>query len=345
MAYTKEEIFAKVGELLGELNSHYADLNPVNISENKSTLVLLEANARYLSAHIEVLNDLSLFSATDPAADIVEESYVKPVVAQSFADTKAFFTPPSPQFAKREVDHQQTHEEIKELPTAQEPAASVPLSPVFVPETNTPWLPEEVVAEEEQPSFVSAASTAFVPMEEVAAVASPLPMLADAEKIPFQAATVIPEPVVEPIITAPVVQPVAVVNEWIEEAREINIEEKVSAPEVNPGRPLTRNEMLQQQRQASTGQTTFFPTTKASATERNSDLKSSISLNDKLVFIKDLFNGYSLAYSEAIELLNRYPSFAEADAFLQINYALKNNWADKPQTVEKLYAILRKKYM
>lgn len=78
--------------------------------------------------------------------------------------------------------------------------------------------------------------------------------------------------------------------------------------------------------------------------QRVGDIKSIINLNDKLLFIKDLFNGYSLAYSEAIELLNRYESFADADQFLQNNYSDKNNWHNKPDTVEKLYAILRKRY-
>lgn len=78
--------------------------------------------------------------------------------------------------------------------------------------------------------------------------------------------------------------------------------------------------------------------------QRVGDIKSIINLNDKLLFIKDLFNGYSLAYSEAIELLNRYESFTDADQFLQNNYAEKNNWASKKDTVEKLYAILRKRY-
>lgn len=78
--------------------------------------------------------------------------------------------------------------------------------------------------------------------------------------------------------------------------------------------------------------------------QRIGDIKSIINLNDKLLFIKDLFNGYSLAYSEAIELLNRYESFTDADQFLQNNYAEKNSWASKKDTVDKLYAILRKRY-
>ncbi len=74
------------------------------------------------------------------------------------------------------------------------------------------------------------------------------------------------------------------------------------------------------------------------------DLKSAITLNDKLLFVKDLFNGYSLAYSEAIEILNRFNGLDEADTFLKKNYATKNNWDNKPQTVEKFYELLKRRY-
>lgn len=75
------------------------------------------------------------------------------------------------------------------------------------------------------------------------------------------------------------------------------------------------------------------------------DLKPAITLNDKLLFIKDLFNGYSLAYSEAIDILNRFKSFEEADTFLKKNYTVKNNWDAKPETTAKFYELLKRRYM
>ncbi|WP_460694325.1 hypothetical protein [Mucilaginibacter puniceus] len=75
------------------------------------------------------------------------------------------------------------------------------------------------------------------------------------------------------------------------------------------------------------------------------DLKSAITLNDKLLFVKDLFNGYSLAYSEAIEILNRFTGLEEADTFLKKNYATKNNWESKPQTTDKFYELLKRRYL
>jgi len=114
--------------------------------------------------------------------------------------------------------------------------------------------------------------------------------------------------------------------------------DKQMVEEEKNARPLTLNEKLKQQQRTASG---AMPSTPF---EKTTDLKTTINLNDKLLFIRDLFNGYSLAYTEAIELLNHYRTFAEADAFLQTNYALKNNWAEKPHTVEKLYAILRKRF-
>lgn len=74
------------------------------------------------------------------------------------------------------------------------------------------------------------------------------------------------------------------------------------------------------------------------------DLKSMIKLNDKLMFIRDLFSGYSLAYSEAIELVNRCDTFEAAENFLKQNYALKNKWSDKQSTVDQFYEVLNRRF-
>lgn len=128
-----------------------------------------------------------------------------------------------------------------------------------------------------------------------------------------------------------------VVREVVEEKKVLEIEPEPTT------KPLTINELIQQQKKAGVNLTQQFQT--STTQERALDLKTAVSLNDKLLFIRDLFNGYSLAYSEALELLNRFNNFAEADAFLQSNYALKNGWADKQQTVEKFYILLRKKFV
>ena len=74
------------------------------------------------------------------------------------------------------------------------------------------------------------------------------------------------------------------------------------------------------------------------------DLKQAINLNEKLLFIKDLFNGYNLAYSEVIDIINKMSSFEAADSYLQNNYAAKNNWANKQATVDQFYELLNRRF-
>ncbi|RZL48079.1 MAG: hypothetical protein EOP00_10165 [Pedobacter sp.] len=74
------------------------------------------------------------------------------------------------------------------------------------------------------------------------------------------------------------------------------------------------------------------------------DLKQAINLNDKLLYIKDLFNGYNLAYAEAIDFANKLPNFEAADNFFQKNYAVKNNWSEKQATVDKFYSLLNQRF-
>lgn len=97
----------------------------------------------------------------------------------------------------------------------------------------------------------------------------------------------------------------------------------------------TLNELLSAQKQ---------PAATRFSSERVKDLRSIINLNDKLIFIKDLFNGYSLAYSEAIEIVNRAGSYQEARNFLEQNYAIKNGWSSKEHSVQKLEEILHRRF-
>ncbi|SDM44356.1 hypothetical protein SAMN05421813_11266 [Daejeonella rubra] len=114
------------------------------------------------------------------------------------------------------------------------------------------------------------------------------------------------------------------------------IEEPVSHSESDL-HPLTLNEILSAQSSQNTVSSQFNQ-------RQSKDLKGLISLNDKLQFVRDLFNGYSLAYSEAIELLNRFDNFEAADNFLKQNYALKNSWAEKQDVADKFYEILNRRF-
>ena len=126
------------------------------------------------------------------------------------------------------------------------------------------------------------------------------------------------------------------IEEAKEEIKQI-ISEPIAVAPVEEPQALTLNEMLSSQTSQNTvsGQFNQKP---------SKDLKGLISLNDKLQFVRDLFNGYSLAYSEAIELMNRFDSFDAADNFLKQNYAIKNSWSEKQDVADKFYEILNRRF-
>lgn len=334
MAYTKESIFSKIGELLVEINDDYTTLSDKNIVESDEALLLLEAKAKFLTSHIEVLRKLTVTIGREPASIQVEEGFTPPVALEGATDKQPVYDEIQ-EVTKVEV--QRPEEEA--VKAVQEDPSQVVEEPVSEAE-EAPLVenPEHIAADEEEPLTSQIESTPVEKGEQPHQVAEESKGVVQ-EEINFQQK---PEEESKAEV---------VINEVIEEPKEIVLEQNQNVPAVEeekPARPLTLNEILQQQRKAGAMAAVSGTTSSASTggdRDKIVDLKSSISLNDKLLFIKDLFNGYSLAYSEAIELLNRYATFAEADAFLQTNYALKNNWADKPQTVEKLYAILRKKFM
>lgn len=79
----------------------------------------------------------------------------------------------------------------------------------------------------------------------------------------------------------------------------------------------------------------------------NDKLKSSISigLNDKLAFIKHLFNGSSEDYDRVLSQLNTITSFSEASKF--INEIVKpdyNNWAEKEEYENRFMSIIEAKF-
>jgi hypothetical protein len=70
-----------------------------------------------------------------------------------------------------------------------------------------------------------------------------------------------------------------------------------------------------------------------------------IGLNDKLAFIKHLFNGLSEDYTKALLVINQYHSEKECLQFIQQkikpNY---NNWLGKEEYEERFMAIVTKKF-
>ena len=321
---TKEEIFNKIGDLLQDLNAQYLSLSEQHNLSEVNELVTLEAKAQSLAAYATLLKTSVILQDEKSALGLRPTAMESKKIA--FND---YFTPPSA--IRSSSQPQNIQEEVQ--------------SDVFLKQ-------EELVQDEEVRSEITVdkeptQARSFV-AEDVADEEdkSINELRADSEN-ESPALDKTEEPIVDETDHVR-----AVVTEVVEEPKEVVIEEperNVIQEEVNtvveetPSRPLTLNEIISQQKQAGV-QNRVYQVNQPGSAEKLTDIKTGISLNDKLLFIKDLFNGYSLAYSEAVELLNRFSSYAEADAFLQTNYAVKNKWADKPHTVEKLYEVLRRRY-
>ena len=142
-------------------------------------------------------------------------------------------------------------------------------------------------------------------------------------------------------ITEELPESVLIEEDSTEPELEISESEKIENPLIVKSdleeQALTMNDILASQTSQNTVSSQFNQ-------RPVNDLKSLINLNDKLLFVRDLFNGYSLAYSEAIEILNRFDNFEAADNFLKQNYLSKNNWAEKQHVAEKFYEILNKRF-
>jgi len=190
----------------------------------------------------------------------------------------------------------------------------------------------------------SSSATGAVPSEEDEV--GPEPFLMPHEEAQVDVEKPIEEP--EPLKVQASSQP-------IEALRDVEMDESIISPPVKeerpvftpeavPVRPLTQNisstpapslnDLL-----AKTHARTDEPVKAPIA-----DLKQGVSLNEKLLFIKDLFKGYNLAYSEAIDIINKMNSFEAADSFLQSNYAVKNDWASKQSTVDQFYELLNRRF-
>lgn len=329
MATSKEQLFEKIDNLLIDINSKYLELKSVD-SVDPIELTLLSGSIDYLSHHIKALKYIKDESNAGEEDQISAGSFQQEVKSTIFT--------PKTQIEEEVADSQDTVEEIPSEDTSD--VSDVEDSQQAADEEieEDPETVEEI--EEVEEESVEASAPAEQPVEEEAQPPVEEEKVEESEISSAQRNLVVEE---ERQVFVPNPVKAEVQEPRLEEVKSQVEPEAAPQKEEAPSRPLSINELIHQQKLAGKNLTQQFNTS-TTQSDRVLDIKSAINLNDKLLFIKDLFNGYSLAYSEAIELLNRYDNFAEADAFLQSNYALKNGWSEKPQTVEKLYAILRRRF-
>ncbi len=330
---TKQQVFGKIAALLKDINSQFEEMEGDTVTSDGLKADLFEATVNYFAANVAVYNKLEKAESEVSKEPIRGAEAVPDDSSEVEADVETdeteeiVFTP--------STENTETY-----TPSVDENEADVVDAdagdPVESNDDTSTSVEDEVAVSEDDDDDDTQEPLAEPNHEPVAEEAE-----VEEAEVEEETEPEIVEEETEALEDTEVVEEAEEAEEQDEAiSEEVVIEEK--AVEIAAtARPLSLNERLSAQRKAAGSN----PLTAVRGEgERIFDIKSAISLNDKLLFIKDLFNGYSLAYSEAIELLNRYDDFASADAFLRENYAQKNNWASKPETVDKLYTILRKRF-
>jgi hypothetical protein len=331
------EVFKKIGVIISEITEQYEFLKATPDVMNDLELELFVANTHFLTEHAEILRKLNLQNLDSLPKDAEHKLSApvskapQPVQIEEIPVKEKFFEP---------LVQQKPHTEIAKLPEA--PAPAVSAAPVVAHVTDTPS--PEIDLERED----SADSFSFIRQEpEMIRHELVLDERDNWEEDEEEEEALEEEPLhteAHPVIA----------NGFEKEKKDLTAEAepepaKPAFPVTAPPKPeikdkeeeiLTINQKISSQLAGNNNKVSSYLTDAQPIT----DLKSAITLNDKMLFVKDLFNGYSLAYSEAIEILNRFNGFEEAERFLKVNYVAKNNWEGKQATTDKFYSLLRRRF-
>jgi hypothetical protein len=367
------EVFKKIGGIINELHEQYKYIesnNPEDI--NDLELELFVANAHFLKDHAEILNKLSQRTKAERAeAKEKVTQQLPPHIAPVLPKAVPIQPPVAPRQQATEMEQpekplkknaeqvQRALEKIRALtaekffePVVQQPkrdakpfetkaeqepapAEITPAAPTtnYSFEVEEPQIRHELIVDEtadfdEEEDLVA---EEILETEEVFEKNESKP-----EELPVTEKPNLKEDTEERIAIelgkAPVAEPELV------GIPEIKLEPKAPEPAKEKDEVFTINQRISAQLGSSNNLSEY------SNAQPVTNLKQAITLNDKLLYIKDLFNGYSLAYSEAIEILNRFNTFEEANRFLNKNYTVKNNWDSKPETTDKFFALLKRRY-
>nr|WP_199075868.1 hypothetical protein [Pedobacter sp. ASV19] len=339
----QEDLFKKIGLILSELQEQYQFLaqNPQNLNELELELFL--ANANFLTDHVQIVRKANHAAAAkvqpEPAAQqeevIVEQPLVVPpkveeaeeisVAVRDEEEEPAIVTPPAA------VLNEEIFKLDKDPATFEFILSEHPISDKFeFEEKEVGDIFDRPLSEEEQRIIAQKQKLREKKEEETAGPEEedelgPEPFLVEheekiVEEIPVQNIVETPMP--------PAKESIQQQDLFKEDIAERTVQNTIPDAPVKP----TLNELL--------GGGMKSEPNKAEVT----DLKQAISLNDKLLYIKDLFNGYNLAYAEVIDLVNKMPDFKTADTFLQNNYAVKNDWKSKQATVDRFYELLNRRF-
>ena len=329
----QEAIFKKIGVILEELNEQHEYLTQNTQQLGELELDLFLANANFLADHIQIIKKLTI-NQLNVAPLAIEQEHPQEGINDSFEEPI--------KVAPVTFDKQKIEEIIPE-PEAVEQEVKTPIfdaleTPAFKLD-DSPSTFEFILndhAEHEKFEFEEKS------VDEI--FNRPLSKeeeLIIAEKKKINSENLTEEDEIEEEVGP---EPFLVIKE---ESFPIVKEDLTLEPAPNPTVVSASTDLVEDPSNKPTLNELLAGKTRLSVNVEKpaiADLKQAINLNDKLLYIKDLFNGYNLAFAEAIEIANKLPNFEAADNFFQKNYAVKNNWSEKQNTVDQFYELLNQRF-
>lgn len=74
------------------------------------------------------------------------------------------------------------------------------------------------------------------------------------------------------------------------------------------------------------------------------DLRKAIGINDRFVFVKELFRGDEAAYERSLKTINGFNIYSEAEYWMARELRLKLAWSDTNETVQHFYSLVRRRF-
>jgi len=73
-------------------------------------------------------------------------------------------------------------------------------------------------------------------------------------------------------------------------------------------------------------------------------LRKAIGINDKFVFLNELFNGDEAMYDRSIKTINNFHVLQEAEYWINRELKLRLGWNDTKEAVQHFYQLVRRRF-
>jgi hypothetical protein len=74
------------------------------------------------------------------------------------------------------------------------------------------------------------------------------------------------------------------------------------------------------------------------------DLRKAIAINDRFVFVRELFRGDEASYERSIKTINSFNIYSEAEYWIARELKHKLAWEDRNETVTHFYSLVRRRF-